>query len=63
MTEDERKALELIEGGIELLRNAIVKGDPQRELEFRVRDILAEIRAVNAGLSNTVAAFITASRS
>jgi hypothetical protein len=58
MTEDERKALELIEGGVELLRNAIVKGDPPRELEFRVRDILAEIRAVNAGLSKTVAAFM-----
>lgn len=31
MTEDERKALELIEGGVELLRNAIVRGYLQRD--------------------------------
>lgn len=46
MTEDERKGLDQIEGGIELLRNAIVKGDPVRELEFRVRDILTDIRSI-----------------
>jgi hypothetical protein len=54
---DESKALMLIEGGMELLRNAIVNGDPQRELELRARDLLAEIRAVNLGLAKTVAAF------
>jgi hypothetical protein len=57
MTEHEKKAMNLIEGGMELLRNAIQKGDPQRELEFRARDLLAEIRAVNLGLAKTVAAF------
>lgn len=57
MTQDERKALALIQGGLELLRNAIAKGDPSRELEFRARDLLAETRALAEGNAKTVAGF------
>lgn len=44
MTAKERKKLYEIEGGLELLRNAIAKGDPHRELDFRARDLLADVR-------------------
>ncbi len=57
MTEDERKALGIVAGGIELLRNAIVSGDPHRELELRARDVLADIRGVLDGKAKTVASF------
>lgn len=57
MTADEKKAIELVQGGLELLRNAIVKGDPHRELELRARDLLADLRAVTSGKARTVASF------
>jgi len=64
MTRDERKALDQIEGGIELLRNAIAKGDPQSELNFRVRDILADVRALSKhGRAPPAAAYRFAQRS
>jgi hypothetical protein len=44
MTDKERTKLNEIEGGLEMLRNAIAKGDPHRELEFRARDLLADVR-------------------
>lgn len=46
MTEKQRKKLAGIEGGIEMLRNAIIKGDPQRLLEFRANDLLADVRSL-----------------
>ena len=55
MTEDERKALRVIEGGIELLRNAIIKGDSLKELEFRARALLAEVRGIANGNAKMVA--------
>lgn len=57
MNDIERKALRVIEGQLELLRNAIIIERPQRELEFRMRDIIADVRAVAAGNSATVADF------
>lgn len=44
MTRAERQQLNLIEGGLEMLRNAITKGDPHRELDLRARDLLKEVR-------------------
>jgi hypothetical protein len=44
----EKKALHLVEGGLELLRNAISKGDPHNELELRANDLLREVRAIGA---------------
>ena len=46
MTEDEQKALRVIEGGIELLRNAILKGDPLKELESRAYELLVIVRGL-----------------
>lgn len=60
MTQDEEAALGVIMGGIELLRNAIIKGDPHRELELRARDLYADVRAVADGKSKAVAGFKTA---
>lgn len=57
MTSDEKRALQVIQGGLELLRNALIKGDPQREIEFRVRDLLAETRALADGKAKAVASF------
>lgn len=57
MTPDERKAIELTQGGIELLRNAIVKDDPKRELELRARDLLSDVRAILEGRAYIVAQF------
>ena len=57
MTEDEQKALRVIEGGIELLRNAILKGDSMRELEFRARELLTEVRGIANGNAKMVATF------
>lgn len=42
----ERVKLMNVEGGLELLRNAIQKGDPHRELELRARDLLREVRVL-----------------
>ena len=57
MTGDERLALEVVRGGIELLRNAIIKGDPQKELELRARDLLAEVDGIVDGQAKMVATF------
>jgi hypothetical protein len=57
MTKDERKALLIVAGGMELLRNAIMHGDPQRQLELRARDVLTEIRGVLDGKAKTVGKF------
>lgn len=57
MTRDEQKALVMIQGGLELLRNAIVKGDPSRELEFRARDLLAETQAIIDGKAAAMTGF------
>ncbi len=57
MTQDEQKALRLVRGGLELLRNAIVKGDPYRELEFRARDLLADVEGIASGKASVVASF------
>ena len=59
MTGDERLALEVVRGGIELLRNAIIKGDPQKELELRARDLLAEVDGIVDGQAKMVATFQT----
>lgn len=61
MTSDERKALDMIRGGTELLRNAIVKGDPHAELEFRARDLLADIDGLANGRAKAVANFLARS--
>lgn len=58
MTSDEQKALVIVQGGLELLRNAIIKGDPQRELELRARDLMADLEGVMSGKARTVASFI-----
>jgi hypothetical protein len=55
MTQDEQKALVLVQGGLELLRNAAVKGDPYREIEFRARDLVSDVRAILNGNSRFVA--------
>ena len=55
MTQDERKAFDLMRGGLELLRNAIVKGDPHRELELRARYLLADATAIANGKAHVVA--------
>ena len=57
MTEDEQRALRVVEGGIELLRNAILKGDPLKELEFRTRELLAEVKGIANGNAKMVATF------
>lgn len=57
MTRDEQKALRLVEGALELLRNAISEGDPLRELDLRARGLLADMRAITAGKSRAVAMF------
>lgn len=57
MTTDEHKALRLVQGGLELLRNAIMKGDPNRELEFRTRNLIADVRAIDGGKASAVASF------
>lgn len=57
MTDDEKKALDVIEGGLELLRLAVSNGDPKRELDFRVRDLLVDVRAVSGGMAGTVKNF------
>ena len=57
MTEDEQRALRVVEGGIELLRNAILRGDSLRELEFRARDLLADVRGIADGKAKMVATF------
>jgi hypothetical protein len=57
MDRTERKALDVLEGGIELLRNAILKGDDPRELEFRARDLLADVRAIRNGKAKTISQF------
>lgn len=57
MTTDEQKALRLVQGGLELLRNAIMKGHPTRALELRARDIIADVRAINEGKASAVASF------
>lgn len=46
MTRKEQDAFRLIEGGLELLRNAIVAGDPHSELELRARDLIRDMRAI-----------------
>lgn len=57
MTEDEQAALGVIMGGAELLRNAIVKGDTQKELELRARDLLADLKGLADGKAKMVAGF------
>jgi hypothetical protein len=57
MTDDERAAIRLIQGGVELLRNAAIKGDPHREIELRARDILADLEGVMSGKARMVASF------
>ncbi len=57
MTNDEQKALRLVHGGLELLRNAIIKGDPHRELELRARDLLADVEGIASGKASVVASF------
>jgi hypothetical protein len=57
MTDDERKALQLVQGGLELLRNAAVKGDSHREIEFRARDLMADLEGVMSGKAHIVASF------
>ena len=32
--------------GLSMLRGAILEGDPKAELELRVRDLMAEVRAL-----------------
>ncbi len=46
MTQKEQDAFRLIEGGLELLRMAVVASDPHRELELRINDIIRDIRAI-----------------
>lgn len=46
MTPKEQDAFRLIEGGLELLRNAIVKGDPYKELELRANDLISDVRKI-----------------
>lgn len=46
MTRKEQDAFRLIEGGLELLRNAIAHGDPHKELELRANDLLRDVRAI-----------------
>lgn len=57
MTDDEKKSLEVIEGGLEVLRLAVNNGDPKRELDLRVRDLLVDVRAVSNGMASTVKGF------
>ncbi len=57
MTDDEQRALRLVRGGLELLRNAIIKGDPHRELELRARDLLADVEGIASGKAKIVASF------
>ena len=57
MTQDEQKALRLVRGGLELLRNAILKGDSVRELELRTRDLLADVEGIASGKASVVASF------
>lgn len=57
MTEDEQAALGVIMGGADLLRNAIVKGDTQKELELRARDLLADLKGLADGKAKMVAGF------
>ncbi len=57
MTADEQKALRIARGGLELLRNAIVKGDPHRELELRARDLIADVEGIASGKASVVASF------
>ena len=57
MTDDERKALGLVQGGLELLRNAVIKGDPHRELELRARDLIADVEGIIGGKAHVVAQF------
>jgi hypothetical protein len=61
MTDDERKALRIVQGGLELLRNAIVKGDPHRELELRARDLMADMEGIMSGKARVVAGFLQSS--
>ena len=57
MTEDEQNALRVVEGGIELLRNAILRGDSLKELESRALDLRAEVRGIADGKAKMVAMF------
>lgn len=46
MTPKEQDALRHIEGGLELLRMAVAAGDPHRELELRVNDLIRDTKAI-----------------
>lgn len=46
MTPKEQDAFRLIEGGLVLLHGAVVAGDPHKELELRVSDLLRDVRAI-----------------
>lgn len=57
MTADERMALLFVQGSLELLRNSIIKCDPQRELESKARDILDHVKAIMDGKVRVVSSF------
>jgi hypothetical protein len=57
VTNQERKAIDIVIGGVNLLRTAIAHCDPHRELDFRARDILADLEGIVAGHANVVASF------
>jgi hypothetical protein len=47
MTEKDRERLRLIEGGLILLSGAIAADDPKKELNLRVRDLIAGVRILS----------------
>lgn len=46
MTPKEQDAFRLIEGGLQLLRVAVVAGDPHKELELRVNDLIRGVKSI-----------------
>lgn len=57
MTKDEVKALRIVVAGLAFLRTAVNSGDPQRELDCRVRDEITNIHAILDGNAKMVAGF------
>lgn len=46
MTPKEQDAFRHIEGGLELLRMAVAAGDPHKELELRVNDLIKDVKSI-----------------
>lgn len=46
MSPGEQDAFRMIECGLELLRKAIAHGDPHKELEVRVSDLIRDVQAI-----------------